>query len=86
MASSSPFRPCQKYVCSYRHDDAQWNVILTAYDVDDARDRVAKLGSLQLDGELHATIECGQSNVRATGILMQATCNAMNLLRRVLHR
>lgn len=50
-----------EYLCSYYHDNAWWSVTITAYDREDAMDRVKKLGYLRLDGELMAKVpaKCG---------------------------
>jgi hypothetical protein len=53
MNNNSKTKP---FLCSYYHDRATWSVEIMAYDWDDARARVAKLGFLRLDGELMATI------------------------------
>jgi hypothetical protein len=42
----------KKFLCHYRHDDAQWSIIIDAYDFEDAEVRIKKLGYLILDGEL----------------------------------
>jgi hypothetical protein len=52
-------RVTEKFCCSYRHDGADWAVMIEAYDWDDAEARVKKLGYLRLDGKLIATVPVG---------------------------
>lgn len=49
-------RKTREYVCRYYHDGAWWGLNIHAYDMTDAQARVAKLGNLQLNGELVMTI------------------------------
>lgn len=44
------------FVCVYNHDGAEWCITIHAYDWDDAKARVKKLGFLKLDFELIATV------------------------------
>jgi hypothetical protein len=53
---SSGVRKTREYVCRYYHDGAWWGLNIHAYDMADAEARVAKLGNLQLNGELLMTI------------------------------
>lgn len=46
-----------KFICSYYHNGAQWNVTLDAEDWADAEARVKKLGNLKLDGQLISTVQ-----------------------------
>lgn len=46
----------KRYLVSYRHEGAQWNIELPATDFDDARRRVSQLALARLDGEIIATI------------------------------
>lgn len=48
--------PTKEFVCRYYHDGAWWGINIHAYDAADAEARVAKLGILQLQGELMMTI------------------------------
>lgn len=45
-------RPCKTYSCSYEHDEGNWSFTITAYDWRDAEARVAKMGSVKLEGAL----------------------------------
>lgn len=45
-----------EFVCRYYHDGKWWGLNITARDWEDARQRVAKLGNLQLEGKLMMTI------------------------------
>jgi hypothetical protein len=49
-------RNCKEYCCRYFHDGSWWGITITAYNFDDAEERVRKLGNLKLDGELVMTI------------------------------
>lgn len=49
-------RETKEFVCRYFHDGVWWSLNIRAYDFDDAEARVAKLGNLQLQGELMMTI------------------------------
>ena len=49
-------RNCNVYCCRYYHDGSWWGINITAYNIDDAEERVKKLGNLQLLGELAMTI------------------------------
>jgi hypothetical protein len=46
----------KKFLCSYRHEDAEWSILMDARDWEDAKKRCKKLGFLRLDGELMAII------------------------------
>jgi hypothetical protein len=80
--ASSVFRDCGKYLCSYNHDGGNWSVIITAYDLEDAYQRIAKLGTLKLEGELHATIHCVPATAPAVGLGMRVWCAIANFFRR----
>lgn len=47
------------YVCRYYHNGSWWALNIMAEDAADAEARVAKLGNLQLQGELKGTIPAG---------------------------
>ena len=79
-------RPCQVYDCSYQHDGSTWGVRITAYDWDDARERVAKLGSLRLEGELVATVRCTSETAGTAGFLIGTWCNLVNHVLRFFRR
>jgi hypothetical protein len=61
--------PCKEYCCRYYHDGTWWGLNITAYDSDDATKRAAKLGNLQLLGELGGTISAA---VPEAGFLARA--------------
>lgn len=46
----------KKYLVSYRHDGAQWNVELQATSFEDAERRLSQLTFGRVDGELIASV------------------------------
>lgn len=66
------------FVCRYYHDGKWWALNITAKDVSDAQQRVARLGNLQLLGELHASIP---ARVPAAGVIVKLWTGFMNLWR-----
>lgn len=48
--------PFKTYVCRYYYEGSWWGLNIMARDHEDAERRVAKLGNLQLQGELKMTI------------------------------
>ena len=50
-----PSRDTKPFLCTYYHDGCEWALTLHAYDWQDAEARVAKLGYLRLQGEIHST-------------------------------
>lgn len=77
-------RTWKTFGCSYWHDDAWWTFQIKAPDWDDARARVAKLGSAKLDGELVATIPCTPNTVGIVGAIVTIFCDIANRLRKLL--
>lgn len=49
----------KEYVCRYYHEGSWWSLDISAKDYADAEARVAKLGNLQLQGELMMKIPAG---------------------------
>ncbi len=74
---SDPNRPTKKFLCRYFHDGSWWGCDIDAYDFADAEARCKKIGGLQLDGELVATIPAGPG----AGLLARCICGVMNWLR-----
>ncbi len=66
----------KEFVCKYYHDGAWWGLNIHAYDMEDAKARVAKLGNLQLNGELIMSIPC----IPGAGLFVKATCWVRNSL------
>lgn len=66
--------PFKTYVCRYFHNGSWWGLNITADDWQDAEARVAKLGNLQLEGELMATIPAKPG----VGLLVRALCTIRN--------
>lgn len=64
------------YVCRYYHKGSWWSINIMAEDVADAEARVAKLGNLQLQGELMGTIPAWPG----AGWLVRAICGIKNAL------
>jgi hypothetical protein len=79
-------RPWNCYDCTYEHDGSTWYVRITAWDWDDAEARVAKLGSLKLEGRVVAEIAFEPRDVRTSGIIVQVVCNLANGVRRFFSR
>lgn len=46
----------KRFLVSYRHEGAQWNLELPAEDLDDARRRLSQLALGRLEGEVIATL------------------------------
>lgn len=46
----------KKFLVSYRYEGSQWNIELSATDLDDARRRVSQLALSRLEGEIIADI------------------------------
>ena len=46
----------KRFLVSYRYDRAQWNIVILAKDLADARERLAALRTAHIDGEIVATI------------------------------
>lgn len=69
--SSADFKT---YVCRYYHDGSWWGLDIHARDLADAKARVAKLGRLQLQGELKGTIPA----LPCAGWFVQALCAVRN--------
>lgn len=61
------------YVCRYYHNSSWWGLDIKAADLADAEARVAKLGNLQLQGELKMTIP-----VRSGAWLPMTICTIRN--------
>jgi hypothetical protein len=68
-------RSTKEYVCRYYHDGSWWGLEITAYDNADAEARVAKLGNLQLQGELMMTIPANRCRPWIADII----CRVRNL-------
>lgn len=64
----------KEFVCRYYHDGSWWSLNIMAKDVRDAEARVAKLGNLQLQGELMMTLQA----FRGAGILTRAIVSLRN--------
>lgn len=60
--------PFKTYVCRYYHNRSWWGLNIMAADLEDAKARVAKLGNLQLQGELVAGIP---ANVPCSGLYVR---------------
>src|SRR2546423_96649 len=67
-------RGTKPYCCRYYHDGGWWGLEIHAFDDDDAQARAAKLGNLQLLGELKATIPAKPG----AGLLVRAICRIRN--------
>lgn len=72
-ADDPPKQKWPEYVCRYYHDGAWWGLNISARDLADAEARVAKLGNLQLEGELKMTIP-----VRSGAWLPNLICGIRN--------
>lgn len=46
----------KRYLVSYRHDGAQWNIELPATSLEDAQQRLSQLHFGKVDGEIVANI------------------------------
>lgn len=66
----------REFCCRYFHDGSWWGLNINAYDSADAAARVAKLGNLQLLGELMLTIPARDNRF---AWLVQLLCKARNL-------
>lgn len=66
------------FVCRYYHKGSWWALNITAADWTDANDRAAKLGNLQVLGELHASIP---ANVLAAGLIVRLWTALMNFIK-----
>ena len=64
------------YMCRYYHDGSWWGVTICARDWQDAEARVAKLGNLQLDGELKGTIP---AQIPGAGLLVRLWTTIKNI-------
>lgn len=69
------------YCCTYEHEGSRWCLEIRARDWADAEARVARLGSLRLEGELMASIPCGPATRPAATALARAVCAVRNLFR-----
>lgn len=66
------------FVCRYYHDGKWWALDITAKDAADAAARAAKLGNLQVLGELHASIPAG---IPGSSVFVRLWTALMNFLR-----
>lgn len=67
------------FVCTYRYKDKDWGFDIVARDFDDARQRLAALGTWgKVDGVLYGTIPA----TPASGLYVRALVFLRNLLRR----
>ena len=68
----------KEFVCRYYHNGSWWSLNITAKDWGDAEARAAKLGNLQLLGELKASIP---AKLPGAGLVVRLWTALMNFLR-----
>ncbi len=67
----------KEYVCRYYHDGKWWGLNVIAQNDEDAEARVAKLGNLQLLGELKGTIP---AQIPGAGLLVRLWTTIKNII------
>jgi len=65
------------YTCRYYHEGQWWGLDIVARDADDAEARAAKLGNLQLLGEVKMRI---RADLPATGVFVRLWVWMRNVL------
>lgn len=77
MSAVDSRAPFKTYLCRYYHRGSWWSLDIMAEDAADAEARVAKLGNLQLQGELKARIPA----TMGAGTLVRVICSIRNALK-----
>ena len=65
----------KQYACRYFYDGDWWDVLIYAYDWEDAEDRCKKIGNIQLEGEVVMSIP----NFPGSGVVARLVCWFRNL-------
>lgn len=73
-------RGYQTHMFTYRHDGAEWALMIQATDADDARARIGKLAYANYDGVVHSQMPAVLAPIGITSVWFQ------NLAARILPR
>lgn len=68
----------RRYIFTYYHDGAWWDMMIPAYSVNDAQARINKISFAQYVGEHHYTIKAGVGG----SVLLNLFCFVRNFFRR----